>query len=185
MNNISLTREEKLQTLKYVRNTIKEYLGISTEELTLPDNPVFNENIGVFVTINKHGHLRGCIGYVIGFQPLKKSLKEVAISAAFKDPRFIPLSRDEIEDITIEITLLSPMEKCNISNIVVGRDGLMMRKNGYSGLLLPQVPVEYNWSKEEFLENTCMKAGLPNDCYKDESVEIYKFTGYIFSEVSV
>ncbi len=177
---INLSDEDKKQILRYVRDVIKSQFG-KGEGIKLPDNPILNENMGVFVTLHKNGNLRGCIGYVVGFKPLKDGIKENAINAAFRDPRFQPLKEEELDSIDIEVTILSPLIRCNPEDIVVGRDGIFIKKGFYSGLLLPQVATEYNWDRETFLMHTCMKAGLTPDCYKDD-VEIYRFEGYIFSE---
>jgi len=139
------------------------------------------EPYGVFVTINKHGDLRGCIGHIIGDQPLYLTCAEMAKSAALSDSRFNPVTVDELPDLEIEISVLTPLERVkDYSEIVIGRDGLIIRKGYYSGLLLPQVATEYGWTVEEFLEHTCNKAGLPVDAYKLKDTEIYKFSAEVF-----
>jgi AmmeMemoRadiSam system protein B/AmmeMemoRadiSam system protein A len=135
---------------------------------------------GVFVTVKKHGQLRGCIGYIEPVEPLARAVSNMAVAAATGDPRFPPVSEAELRDLTYEITVLSPLERVtDPAEIKVGAHGLYIRKGGHAGLLLPQVAVEYGWDREEFLEHTCEKAGLPRDAWK-EGAEIYIYSGEIF-----
>ena len=120
---------------------------------------------------------------------LFEALEGAAISAATEDPRFSPVKYEELDSITFEVTVLTPPEKITvskpeeyISKIKVGRDGLIVRNRYSSGLLLPQLPVEYNWDEKEFLEHTCEKAGLSRDCWKEPDTEIQKFEGIVFKE---
>jgi len=139
------------------------------------------EPYGIFVTINIHGNLRGCIGRIIGDQPLYIACKEMAKAAALEDPRFPPVTEDELPKLEIEISVLTPLEKVkDFGDIVIGRDGLMIRKGYAQGLLLPQVAAEYGWNVEEFLQETCHKAGLPTNAYKSKDAEIYKFSAEVF-----
>ena len=139
------------------------------------------EPFGVFVTINKHGNLRGCIGRIIGDQPLYLSCQQMARAAALEDPRFPPVTPGELKDLDIEISVLTPLQKIEEKeDIVIGRDGLLIRKGMYSGLLLPQVAAEYGWDVDEFLAQTCMKAGLPVDSLKSKDTEIYRFSAEVF-----
>ncbi len=136
---------------------------------------------GVFVTITKHGNLRGCIGHIVADQPLYKVCQEMAKAAALHDPRFNPVTERELPDLEIEISVLTPFERVtDFKDIVIGRDGLIIRHGYQSGLLLPQVATEYGWTVEQFLEQTCVKAGLPEDAYKLEDTEIYKFSAQVF-----
>lgn len=139
------------------------------------------EPYGIFVTLNKHGILRGCIGRIISDQPLYLACQQMAKAAALEDPRFPVVTEKEIPDLEIEISVLTPLEKVkDFNKIVIGRDGLVISKGHYKGLLLPQVATEYGWTVEEFLEETCHKAGLPSDAYKSKDAEIYKFSAEIF-----
>ena len=139
------------------------------------------EPFGIFVTINKHGNLRGCIGRIIGDQPLYLSCQQMARAAALEDPRFPPVTQDELNSVEIEISVLTPLQKIEKKeDIVIGRDGLLIRKGMYSGLLLPQVAAEYGWDVDEFLVQTCIKAGLPTDSLKAKDVEIYRFSAEVF-----
>ncbi len=144
---------------------------------------------GVFVTITRYsnGELRGCIGFPFPLKPLREATVEAAIEATM-DPRFPPLKESELDDIIVEVTVLGKMEKLEgdrkdfPKKIEIGRDGLYVRYKFYSGILLPQVPVEYGWDSEEFLSQTCIKAGLPSDFWKREDVEVYKFKGEVWKE---
>lgn len=153
---------------------------------------IFLEKSGVFVTISKYpsGDLRGCIGYPEPIFPLKDALR-MAAEAACNDPRFAPLSFDETNNCTFEVTILTPPEEINytspedlVSKISVGRDGLILRHEGRKGLLLPQVPVDFGWDTEDFLCHLSVKAGLPPNAWMRMGVKIEKFTGEIFSETS-
>lgn len=139
------------------------------------------EPYGIFVTIKKHGDLRGCIGRIIGDQPLYASCQEMARAAALEDPRFPPVTPDELKDLKIEISVLTPMQRVeNKAEIVVGRDGLYIRKGMSSGLLLPQVAVEQGWNVDQFLAHTCYKAGLPVEVLAAKDTEVYRFSAEIF-----
>ena len=144
------------------------------------------EKKGVFVTITKNNELRGCIGFPLPIYPLWEGVIKAARAAAYDDPRFPPLDKSEIKDIKIEISILTvPKEiegdpKEYPKKIEIGKDGLIVEYDGYSGLLLPQVATEYNLSPEEFLDDTCIKAGLPPGCWK--YAKVYKFQAEIISE---
>jgi len=144
---------------------------------------------GVFVTLNKNHGLRGCMGYPFPNEVLSVALRDAAIAAATGDPRFSPVDAEELDGITFEVTVLTEPRMIHVGNfeeyprnIRVGRDGLIIRKESSSGLLLPQVPLEYNWSELEFLEHACEKAGLEKDAWKQDGVEILKFEGMVFGE---
>ena len=149
----------------------------------------FSFNSGVFVTLNNPDGLRGCIGFPMPEKKLSHGIIDAAISAATEDPRFPSVKTNELNDIVFEVTVLTPPIVVDVSDpmeylekIKVGRDGLIVRHSFSSGLLLPQVPVEYGWNVEEFLQHTCEKAGLARDTWKNESVKIEKFEGIIFKE---
>jgi len=171
------------EALKAVRETLEEVLaGRPAPTLSFAD-PRFKEHCGIFVTLKKHGELRGCIGLVRGVEPLSRAIGEMAVAAATQDPRFSPVRLNELTDIDIEISVLTPMSKVeNIADIKIGRDGLMLQYRGRSGLLLPQVPVEWNWDVEEFLDNLCHKAGLPSGSHLQPDATLLKFSADIFSE---
>lgn len=182
-----LTEDEGKIALRLARRAIEDsFSGSDTTYEGLPG--IFYRERGVFVTLNEQSMLRGCIGLPYPVKALGDALIDAARSAAFNDPRFSPVSEKELDNIDIEITVLTepelmeclPEERPDM--IAVGRHGLMLRHGFNGGLLLPQVAVEYNWDNTEFLEHTCMKAGLPNNCWKRPDVELYTFEGQIFSE---
>ncbi|MGC8719766.1 MAG: AmmeMemoRadiSam system protein B [Thermodesulforhabdaceae bacterium] len=178
---LGLSDEEKriLKELAYA--TIKAKLeGKPLPSIPNPKGKLL-ERRGAFVTIHKNNQLRGCIGYVEGHRPLWETVRDMAIHAAFHDPRFPALSPQEFPFIDIEISVLTPLERLkDISDIEIGKHGLVVRKGFYSGLLLPQVAAEYGWDRETFLEWTCRKAGLPPDAWKSNDVEIYIFSADVF-----
>ncbi len=138
------------------------------------------------MTLKRGNMLRGCIGTIEPLNPLYETVAEMAIASAVRDPRFPPLSLEELPFVTIEISVLSPLEKVeNIEEIETGKHGLLVRRGFFSGLLLPQVATEYGWDRETFLEHTCLKAGLPPSAWQDERTEIYKFTAEVFSKEDV
>ncbi|MDH4209920.1 MAG: AmmeMemoRadiSam system protein B [candidate division WOR-3 bacterium] len=175
----SKKEKEKLKTI--ARETIEAV--VRGKKTTTPTGITkkLKEPYGIFVTINKHGNLRGCIGRIIGDQPLYLSCQQMARAAALEDPRFPQVTEDELSDLEIEISILTPMRRVmNTDEIVVGRDGLYIRRGVYSGLLLPQVAAEYGWTVDEFLTQTCYKAGLSTDALKSKDTEIYRFSAEVF-----
>ena len=134
-----------------------------------------------FTTLHITGKLRGCIGYVFPTQPLYQTVAETARSAAFEDPRFEPVTPAEAQLLQIEISVLSPLQTIAPEGIVVGKHGLVVTKGNQRGLLLPQVPVEWDWDRETFLSQTCLKAGLPADAWLHD-VEVQAFTAEVFSD---
>lgn len=179
----SLSDQEKQFLVKLARDTIITFLTSGKKK----KEPYFSENLktptGVFVTLHENGDLRGCIGYVEGVKPLQDAVIDNAVSAAFSDPRFMPVSADEVEKLDIEISVLTPLEIIDdVNNIEIGKDGLLMKRGYNQGLLLPQVATEQRWDRKTFLQHTCMKAGLPTDAWQDDETEIYKFSAIIFGE---
>jgi AmmeMemoRadiSam system protein A len=134
------------------------------------------------VTLKKAGDLRGCIGHVAARVPLYRCVSDVGRAAAVEDSRFDPVRPDELPTLSYEISVLTAPQPTTVDQIVVGRDGLIMSRGGYSGLLLPQVPGEWGWNKEEFLMHTCRKAGLPMDCWKDPATQIKSFRAIVWGE---
>jgi len=149
---------------------------------------VFGEKRGVFVTLTKNGSLRGCIGFPYPVMPLGEALVHASRAAALEDPRFPPLTKDELSIISLEVTILTVPETVEgepakrPQQVVVGKHGLIVRGMGTSGLLLPQVATEYGWDAKTFLDNTCIKAGLSERCWTSKNIEILTFEGQIFSE---
>ncbi len=185
----SLTQEEKRFLLKLARKAIETWMKdrVKLPAINVPKRLM--EPKGVFVTLKKHGELRGCIGYPLPVKPLAEAVIDNALNAAFNDPRFPPLSPEELKEVEIEITVLTEPEPINYRDsedlkrqIKIGRDGLIIRYGWYSGLLLPQVPVEQGWDVEEYLNYLCIKAGLPADFWKREHPSIERFEGVCFSE---
>lgn len=151
--------------------------------LHFPMTDTLKEPKGVFVTLHHHGALRGCIGTIEPSKPLYQAVSHMAYAAAFKDPRFPPLTQKEFPFITLEISVLSPLiPVSSLEEIEVGRDGLVVVKFPYKGLLLPQVATEQGWDRETFLSHTCLKAGLPPRAYKDEDCQIYRFRAEVWGE---
>lgn len=177
---MSLSGEEKTELKKLAINAIEAVLfGKQDESVHIPER--LKEKGGAFVTIKKKGDLRGCIGYIHAVLPISETVKEAAIQAAFHDPRFDPVDRKEWKDIDIEISVLTPMRKIeDVGEIEVGIHGLYIEKGYDTGLLLPQVAVEYNWDKMTFLEHTCYKAGLTKNAWKSKDTHIYIFSADVF-----
>lgn len=180
----ALSGEEKNFLLELARASIAAKLA-QDQAWTAPQPPTqrLREPLGAFVTLHARGRLRGCIGRIVGSAPLYETIAGMARAAAFEDPRFPPVSPDEREGLRLEISILSPITRCpGPEHVVVGRHGLIMRRGMRQGLLLPQVPVEWRWSREEFLAQTCRKAGLSPDDWKLPDTEILWFEAVVFSE---
>ena len=192
MKNIKeFSNEDGKKLVNMARKAVVEYLKNNSKIIDSEFKSEFNFKSGVFVTINKQNSLRGCIGYPIPVKKLSDGLVDAAISAATQDPRFSPVKINELDQIVFEVTVLTPPEEIKtddpkdyLSIITVGRDGLIVENAYSSGLLLPQVPIEYGWNTEEFLEYTCEKAGLDKNSWKDKTTKISKFEGIIFKEES-
>jgi len=179
-----LNGAQRKRLLEIARNSIKEYLKAGKRIGLNESDPVLKEKMGAFVTLNEKGRLRGCIGSLVGREPLYLTVRDMALEAAIEDPRFKPVSLSELDDIDIEISVLSPMEKIdNPDQIIMGTHGVLLRNGFRSGVFLPQVATETGWSKDEFMSELCrQKAGLPADAWKDKATEIYIFTAEVFSE---
>jgi uncharacterized protein (TIGR00296 family) len=184
------TLEDGKFAVKAARKTIMALLtNKSKPKFKFPE--IFNEKSGVFVTLNTYpdNQLRGCIGYPEPREKLRLALVDSAISASTRDPRFNPVRKSELKHIVIEVSLLTPPKLIKVDNpkeyfkkIKIGRDGLIVEKGMNRGLLLPQVPIEWKWTVEEFLSHTCMKAGLSPDSWFEKDTKFYKFSAEIFSE---
>jgi AmmeMemoRadiSam system protein A len=178
-----LSREEMQELLTIARSSIEAVLDEKATRLTPPRSPVLQQCSGAFVTLEAGSRLRGCIGSMESDQPLFRTVSEMAVSSAFSDPRFPPLSRDELGRIRIEISVLSPLTKITTPEAIeVGVHGILLRKGPYSGVLLPQVAEKYDWTREEFLRQTCMKAGLPAGAWRESGCEIWIFGALVFGE---
>lgn len=177
------TDEDKKKMLSIARRTIEAQLA-GKPAPSFDDLSDYLKRPGAaFVTLEKSGRLRGCIGLTEPIKPLYETVAYCALQAAFSDPRFHPLTPDEMKDVSIEISVLTPLQKVTSPDeIKVGRDGLMISRGMYRGLLLPQVATEYGWDRDTFLRETCRKAGLPDDAYKAPDAVIQKFQAIVFHE---
>jgi uncharacterized protein (TIGR00296 family) len=191
-----LTHKEGKFLVKLARKAVEEYLKSGkTLRVIESASSKLKRECGVFVTINRiengEKRLRGCIGHPYPDAPLIEAVVDSAISSAIRDPRFHPVSSDELDHILFELSILTPPEILKRdgpedypSKIRVGRDGLIVEKGIYKGLLLPQVPVEWKWDEEEFLCQCCIKAGLSPDCWLLKETKIYKFSSIIAKETT-
>ncbi|MFA5811035.1 MAG: AmmeMemoRadiSam system protein A [bacterium] len=178
-----LTPQQRQTLLKLVRDTIVQYLKDGRRPPLPEAKGVFGEVCGAFVTLHKHGELRGCIGNMVGQGPLVETIQEMAIAAATEDPRFHRVRPDEMKDIDIEISVLSPLRRIkDVNEIEVGTHGILMRRGLYQGVLLPQVATEWGWDRETFLTHTCLKAGLPTEAWKNPETVIEIFSAEVFGE---
>ncbi|RKX68713.1 hypothetical protein DRP53_10165 [candidate division WOR-3 bacterium] len=178
--NLGLSQKEKQVLRQLAMSAIRAV--VRGEKFTMPPiSERLKRNNGAFVTIKKDGQLRGCIGYLLGVKPLYQTVIEVAQSAAMRDPRFPPLTPEELDEIEIEISVLTePVPVKDIGEIKIGRDGIIIRRGPNQGLLLPQVAIENDWDLYEFLAHTCLKAGLPTDAWQKEGTQIYRFSAEVF-----
>lgn len=170
---------------KLLKEMARKSMECSVRGESLPEfkveSEILKENRGAFVTIEKHGKLRGCIGYIQAVKPLHITIQEMAQAAALKDPRFPPVTPDELDDLELEISVLTPLKRIkDINEIEVGKHGIYMKSDYYSGLLLPQVATDHGWDRLTFLEETCHKAGMGGGCWKKKETEIYIFSADIF-----
>lgn len=180
----ALSDEEGRQLLEYVRAaTCAAVRGTETPAFAPVSGPLTRAG-GVFVTLRKHGRLRGCIGVTASDRPLPETARHVAAAAALEDPRFPPVTPEELPELSWEITLLEPPHPITPADVVVGRDGLAIRWGGHHGVLLPQVAVEERWSREEFLSAVCRKAGLAPDFWRTGQPELHAFSATVISEPS-
>lgn len=176
-----LDRDSRVILLRLARQAIQAAIECRPFN-TLPARPDLSEPRGAFVTLMRHGQLRGCIGQVAPTDPLVHVVVQCAVSAATEDPRFTPVALDEIAQLEIELSLLSRPAPVRFDEIEVGLHGLIATQGAQCGLLLPQVADERNWPVERFLEETCLKAGLDAYAWKQPETRIEAFTAEVFSE---
>jgi AmmeMemoRadiSam system protein A len=177
-----LTKKEQKELLKIARETIVDYVTKKNIPAVVTTSPGLNLHSGCFVTIKQKGELRGCIGNFVSDQPLYQLVQEMAISAATRDPRFYPMKSEDLAEFALDISVLSPLEKAaSIEEIQVGIHGIYIVKGSYRGVLLPQVATEYGWDRDQFLQHTCMKAGLPKDAWQGEC-DIFIFSAQVFGD---
>ena len=192
--NFTITEQEKALLLAEARETIAaklegrqpQYRREGALQKAVADGAsVLSKPCGAFVTLHRREgrKLRGCIGRMSAAAPLEKTVRVMALEAAFSDPRFPPLEASELSGVEIEISALSPMEPCaDPRSVTVGVHGLYLTHRGRGGVLLPQVPVEQGWNRDEYLDYICVKAGLPPRSYEAPGAELYTFTAVVFGE---
>lgn len=182
---LGLSREERAELHEIAKKAIEAKLSSNgasvAKAVEAASSPKLKEPRGAFVTLTENGSLRGCIGQIIPRMPLAEAVAAMAEEAAFRDPRFPPVRSDELPDLKIEISVLTPLHKtASPDEIEIGKHGLLIVKDGSVGVLLPQVATEYGWNRTEFLENCCLKAGLPRQTWKDKDAEVYIFSADVF-----
>jgi AmmeMemoRadiSam system protein A len=179
---MGLTDDEKQALLRIARASIQAELA-GKKPPAAKGQGILEEKRGAFVCLKRRGRLRGCIGFIEAKKPLVRTVEEMAVAAALQDPRFPPLREEELKEISLEISVLTPLRKtADVGQIEVGTHGLYVRKGSRAGLLLPQVATEYGWDRDTFLKETCRKAGLAPDAWRDPETEIYLFSALVFAE---
>ena len=181
-----LNKNEQQVLITIARDTLRQYFGKHQVPALIeyPLTPALQKACGVFVTLKnkKNGELRGCIGYMYGVKPLREAVRDCTVEASTRDRRFAPMQPGEEQSVQIEISVLTPPEKiANIRAIEIGKHGLIISRGMQRGVLLPQVPLEWGWNREDFLSAVCQKAGLPQGAWK-EGAELYVFTAQVFKE---
>jgi uncharacterized protein len=189
MPSFEITDQDGQLLVSTARKIVTEFVNAGTR-LTLGKDieSKLSFDAGIFVTLNSKNDLRGCIGFPLP-RKISQALPEAAIAAATEDPRFSPIEKSELDTITFEVTILTPPQEITTDDpstlpekIKVGRHGLIIKQGYHSGLLLPQVPVEYGWTERQFLDHTCQKAGLPEKCWLQKQTRVFSFEGIIFKE---
>ncbi len=179
-----MDKQSQLELLQLARSAINNAVHGKEIDCEEQIKEKFSQDRAVFVTLNIDGNLRGCIGQMVAREALWKAVRNMAVSAAFHDPRFKPVTLKELEEIHIEISILTPMQKVDsYEDVILGRDGVMIRKGFNSGVYLPQVAEETDWDLDTFLGSLCAhKAGLSWTAYKNEDVDIFTFQVDKFKE---
>jgi hypothetical protein len=180
---LQLTDAEKHRLLELARTALEEVVRLGRMSEVAEPAEALQTPCGAFVTLEKRGQLRGCIGHIEALRPLYATVRECARAAALEDPRFEPVAPAELSSLRLEISILSPLVDIAPQGIEVGRHGLLVSRGARRGLLLPQVAAEWNWDREQFLEETCLKAGLPPDAWR-HGARIQAFTAQILKEPS-
>jgi len=181
---LGLSPQDKETLLHIARTTIEYKVKGETPPPFKVDSPILKEKRGAFVTIRKQGRLRGCIGYIEAIKPLYITIQEMAEAAALNDPRFPPVSPEELSSVDLEISVLTPLRRIkDINEIQIGKHGILLKKGMHQGVFLPQVATEQGWDRITFLNEVCFKAGIyDKNCWKDEDAEIYIFSAEVFEE---
>jgi uncharacterized protein len=178
-----LTKQEQAVLLGIARDAITSYLRTGVLGEPTHESESLNQHLGCFVTLSQADQLRGCIGTFTSQRPLCKEVAVMAVAAATEDPRFYPMGKDDLDNFSIEISVLSPLRKTkDPAEIIVGRHGIYLEQDGQRGVLLPQVAIEQQWDRETFLQHTCYKAGLAKDAWQKAGCDIYLFTAQIMKE---
>ncbi|MBU4134682.1 AmmeMemoRadiSam system protein B [bacterium] len=178
-----LNKDEKKALLKIARKTVTDFVKRGAAPEFNIESDRLKEVQGAFVTLKTGDKLRGCIGNIVGTKPLWQIVRDMAVEASSRDPRFPPVTKDELVNIKIEISVLTPLQKVTPDDIVIGRDGVIVRKGLRQGVYLPQVADETGWSKEEFMNSLCKhKAGLSEEAWKEDDTDIFTFQADVFSE---
>ncbi len=180
---LQLSDAEKHRLLELARTALEEVVRCGRLSEVVESSEALRTPCGAFVTLSKGDRLRGCIGHIEARQPLYATVRECARAAALDDPRFEPVAPAELPSMQLEISILSPMEDIAPQEVEVGRHGLLITRGARRGLLLPQVAVEWKWNREQFLEETCLKAGLPPDAWQ-HGARVQAFTAQILEEAS-
>lgn len=180
----SLTPAEKAELMEIAKKSIESAVRDHRKyEVGTARNPRLMQERGAFVTLKKRGHLRGCIGYAAPVEPLALAVRDVAAFAALRDQRFPPVTASELPELTYELSVLSPLRRVlDTRRIRIGTDGLVVKRDASEGLLLPQVAPEQGWDRIQFLENTCLKAGLRGSAWKDANTDVFSFTALVFGD---
>ena len=180
----SLTDAEKSELLGLARKSVEHVVrNGDAYEPPASTSTTLNQERGAFTTLHKNGDLRGCIGYTSAAKPLYITVRDTATLAAMRDPRFSQVTAAELPSLSYEISVLSPLRRVtDVQQIRIGEHGLLMKNGDSEGLLLPQVPTEQKWDRQTFLQQTCVKAGMRTDCWKDENTDIFMFTAVVFPE---
>jgi AmmeMemoRadiSam system protein A len=177
---------DKAELLKLARTTLKTYLVNKKMPSFQTSCASLLEQKGAFVSLHQGEELRGCIGMLVADRELYKIVQHCVLSAALEDARFASVTQDEVDALSIEISVLTPFHRIkDINEIEVGKHGLYIVRGGYRGLLLPQVATQFGWDRARFLEHTCLKAGLPESAWCDPQTVIYTFEAEVFSDDSV
>jgi AmmeMemoRadiSam system protein A len=181
---MELSLDEKKILLKTARDSLKSlFEKIEIKKPDFEKYPILKSHSGAFVTLHEHGQLRGCIGYILGDQPVVETVRDAAIQAAKHDPRFLPVRKSEVEELEIEISILSePFPLNTYDEIEVGKHGLILEEGSRRGLLLPQVPTEHHMNKEQFLDAICQKSGFHKSYWREKELKFSGFTATVFSE---
>jgi AmmeMemoRadiSam system protein A len=180
-----LTDEEKQELLRIARATLREFLRTGRVPPGKPHRDSLVAEAGAFVSLHIGEALRGCIGTQVESKPLYKTIQEMAIAAASRDPRFAPVTPEEFNRLIIEISVLGDHGRVSgPDDIVIGEHGITIDSQGRRGLLLPQVASDNGWDAETFLQHVCAKAGMPPDSWREQSSELERFTAQVFSETT-